>query len=195
MFSDHNVIKFILGDYMDKKMYNLILSLRLGEKKIKRLINSSKREEKEIYEDMINSLLEGDRETAKEYAKEILKIRRYRTSLQKYWSKIRGLRADLEKASMAKELKSTLVEAAKNISKILEKMEELNIEEATSMLTASSGIFEETIQEAPDLGIEQVEEEEIDEIIKMAETEGLEKIKEMFPPVEEEEEESELEEE
>ncbi|MGQ4892036.1 MAG: Snf7 family protein [Candidatus Njordarchaeia archaeon] len=176
---------------MDKKIYDLILSLRIGEKRVKRMLNNSKREERAVYDEMVKALMEGDRESAREYAKEIIKIRKYRKSLQKYWSKIRGLRADLEKASMAKELKSTLVNAAKNISKILEKMDELSIEEATHVLSESQGIFESTMSEVPDFGLSEIDKEEIEEIIKIAETEGIEKVKEMFPSVEEEPEEEE----
>ncbi len=178
---------------LDKKIYDLIISLRLGEKRVKRLINNSKREEKEIYDEMVKALLEGDKDSAREYAREIIKIRNYRTSLQRYWSKIRGLRADLEKAAMAKELKSALVDAAKRISKILEKMDELNIEEATQMLATGQDLLDETISQVPDLGLSETDKEEIDEILKIAETEGIEKIKEMFPSVEDEEEEEELE--
>ena len=161
----------------------------MGEKRVKRMINNSKREEKEVYEEMVRSLLEGDRETARDYAREIIKIRKYRNSLQKYWSRIRGLRADLEKASMAKELKSTLIKAAKNINKILEKMEDLNIEEAAHVLSTSSNLFEETVESFPEFEIDNADKEEIEEIIKIAETEGIEKIREMFPDLSEEEEE------
>ena len=176
---------------VDKKLFDLIVSLRLGEKRIKRLISSSKKEERQIYDEMVKALLDGDKDTAREYAREIVKIRKYRNSLQRYWSRIRELRLDLEKASVAKELKSSMVEAAKRISKVMEQLEELNLEEATKMLSTSKEYFEEIAEIMPNVDLDEEEKEEIEEILKIAETEGIEKIKEMFPTVEDIEEEKE----
>jgi len=174
---------------VDKKLFDLIVSLRIGEKRIKRLINNSRKEEKQIYDEMVKSLLDGDKDTAREYAREIIRIRKYRNSLQKYWMKIRELRSDLEKASVAKDLKSSMFEAAKKIAKVMEQLEDLNIEEATRMLSASKEYFDEIAEIMPNMDLNEEEKEEIEEILKIAETEGIEKIKEMFPTIEEVEEE------
>ncbi|MCD6491573.1 MAG: hypothetical protein J7K59_04690 [Candidatus Korarchaeota archaeon] len=177
---------------MSKELFEVIFSLKLAEKKVLKMINSARKEEKRAYNHMINALSDGDRDSAKDYARQLLMSRKQRRALRKYLNKIKSTRIELEKASISGELKRAIISAAKILSKTVNDLDGLRVDAALSKIREIGEITgtleEETLDEV-------VGSEKIDEILKQAEIASVEKVKELLPelPEELEEEDEELE--
>ncbi len=178
---------------MSKDIWEAIFSLKLLEKKISRALKGIKNEEKNLYRKLVNAVINNDRGIARDYARQIIRLKKKRRELERYLSKVKMTRIDLESAAITKDIHTALRSTVKAIVKLGKMIHTENIisdlERMKDVLN-EIGILSEEIEEPITIR----EEEEIEELINKAELTAEEEISRELPEIPDEEIEKEAEE-
>ncbi|MHA1590252.1 MAG: hypothetical protein ACTSVA_06590 [Candidatus Njordarchaeales archaeon] len=159
-----------------------IFSLRFLEKRVENSIRKMDAEEKKLRDKLVLAILNKDEEAARDYARDILLIRKRKNLLRKYLSRIRSVRLDLESAYFAKEIEKTLISAAKALISIEKTLNEVKIIKSLEEVKRALNNIGLMVNEH-DLS---VSEYEVMEFLKKAESIAEETLKEELPEVVEE---------
>ena len=165
---------------LKEDLWEAVFTLKMLEKRIAKSVDRVKGEEKKLYRKMLDAIIENERELAKDYARQILRMRKKRRILEKYLSKLRLMRVDLETAISAKAFQDALLASAKAILRLRKSLNEtgLIIElEKIRNTFEEIGIAADEIEESIDFR----EEERVEEFLRKAETVAEELIKEELP--------------
>lgn len=168
---------------MKEDIWDAIFTLKLMEKKIKRTVNRVKSEERNTYRKIVDSILNNDRESARNYARQYLKIRRKRRLLESYLSKLSLTRLDLETAAVAKSFHDAMRTMVKAILKMRKSVDEIDFvtetEKARDMLEEIGLAIEHGLDDKVSID----EEEKIDELLSKIETVAAEELRKEIPEI------------
>jgi len=164
-------------------VWEAIFTLRLMEKRIRKTLNRARNEEKSAYKKIVDSILNNDRESARHYAKQYLKIRKKRQLLENYLSKLSLTRLDLETAAAAKDLHDALKAMVKAITKIGKSINEIDfineIDKARDILDEIGLAVDQEISERSSIA----DEERIDELLDKIESVAAEELRKEIPEI------------
>jgi len=161
----------------EEKILDALIKIKLAEKRLNKLISSSETSEKSLYKKLLKSLLIKDYQTARRLAKSIIEQRRKRRALESLLSKVRDVRNNLEIAVAMRSYSEGIKiakQALKGVEGDIESILEVqDIADIDSIIQRAELLTEPTLQ--------QLEEREVDELLKRAELAVLEKIEEEIP--------------
>lgn len=160
---------------MEDKLFELRYDLRLAEKRIQNMEKKTKREEEQIYDKMVNALMEGDRDAAKDYARMYLRIKRKRKTFRKYLSRIKNAKMRLREASAFRKTSKELVKTAQTLSKTKEAASFTDLVKATEEL-------EKEESELPPRA-SSVTEDKVEGILDEAQLEASAETEEILPKI------------
>ncbi|MHA1616119.1 MAG: hypothetical protein ACTSX9_02300 [Candidatus Njordarchaeales archaeon] len=167
---------------MKKNVGDTVFSLKFLEKRVENTLKRMNLEEKKLREKLVEAILNKDEEAARDYARDILMIRKRKNLLRKYLSKLRSVRLDLESVYLARETEKALLSAAKallSIEKSLNKVGLIDAIEQIKYALRNVGV----VVDEHDLS---VSEYEVAEFLKRAESIAEEMLKEELPEIVEE---------
>lgn len=168
---------------MRDDVWDAIFTLRLMEKRIRKTLNRARNEEKNTYKKIINLILSNDKESARHYARQYLKIRKKRQLLERYLSKLSLTRLDLETAAAAKDLHDALKAMVKALAKIKKSISEIDfineIDKARDILDEIGLTIDQEINERSSI----IDEERIEELLDKIESVAVEELRKEIPEI------------
>lgn len=160
---------------MKEDLYDLILDLRLAEKRILNLNRKTKNEEEDLHDQMINALMEGDREAAKDYARIFLTLKKRRKKFREFLGRIKTAKVKLRKASAAEKVSDSLIKAAKGLGKMKNYSSDPDLLKATEKLETNQVSLPSTSQS--------VQRNEVKDLLNEVELEVETKTEEILPTI------------
>jgi len=164
-------------------LWDAIFTLKILEKRLLKSISRVKAEEKRTYREIVDAILNNDKGLARDYARQYLRLREKRRVLEKYLSKVKLTRIDLETAAATKDIHDALLATAKAISRIKNTINEVDfvkeLEKARNVMEDLGIILEEHLEETPSIR----EEEKISELLRKVETVAEEVLRKEIPEI------------
>lgn len=160
---------------MGEEFFDQLMELRLAERRVDKLNKKTKQEGEEIYDKIVEALMDGDKEAAKDYARMYLKLKRKRKIFRQYISQIKEAKLQLKEALATKNVSEKLRETTRVLSKM---------KNASSIMELMK--FSEKLkgQERSMLPMEKsVGEEKVSDVLKGAKAEASTETEEILPEI------------